>query len=49
MLHIAILIAEIILMILKEGLNVEDATNKVSIKSGVDYKLLYNKIQSKYK
>lgn len=49
MIHIANLIAEIILMILKEGLNVYDATMKVSKESGIDYKLLYNKIQSKYK
>lgn len=49
MIHIAILIAEIILIILKEGLNVEGATNKVSIKSGVDYKLLYMKMPNKYK
>ncbi|MDY3002777.1 MAG: hypothetical protein SOR73_14035 [Romboutsia timonensis] len=49
MIQIVILIAEIILMILKEGLNVDDATSKVSRKSGVDYKLLYNKIPNKYK
>ena len=49
MIHIAILIAEIMLMILKEGLNVEDATIKVSKTSGVDYKSLYNKIPDEYK
>ena len=49
MIKIVILIAEIILLILNEGLNLEDATSIVSKLSGVDYELLYNKIQSKYK
>lgn len=49
MIQIVILIAEIILIILNEGLSVENATSKVSNISGVDYELLYNKIQNKYK
>lgn len=49
MIQIVILIADIILLILNEGLSVENATSKVSKISGVDYELLYNKIQNKYK
>lgn len=49
MIQIVILIAEIVLMILKEGLSAEIATSKVSKLSGVDYKSLYNKIPNKYK
>lgn len=49
MIHIAILIVEIILMILKEGISIENATSKVSKSSGVDYKLLYEKALNKYK
>lgn len=49
MIQIVILIAEIVLMILKEGLSAETATSKVSKLSGVDYKSLYNKIPNKYK
>ncbi|MBC5998152.1 hypothetical protein H8923_15440 [Romboutsia hominis] len=49
MIQIAMLIAEIILMILKEGLSVESATSKVSKSSGIDYKSLYNRIPNKYK
>ncbi len=49
MIQIVILIAEIILLILNEGFSVENATSKVSKISGVDYELLYNKIQNKYK
>lgn len=49
MIQMAILIAEIILIILKEGLSVENATSKVSKISGIDYESLYNKIPNKYK
>ncbi|EJA6689691.1 TPA: hypothetical protein KQW76_002750 [Clostridioides difficile] len=49
MIHIAILIGEIILMLLKNNLSLEDATSKVSKSSGVDYKSLYDKIPNKYK
>ena len=49
MLPIAILIVEIILMILKEGISIENATSEVSKANGIDYELLYNKIPNKYK
>lgn len=49
MIQIVILIADIILLILNEGLSIENATSKVSKISGVDYELLYNKIPNKYK
>lgn len=49
MIQVVILIAEIILLILGEGLTVEGATSKVSKDSGVDYQSLYKKIPKKYK
>lgn len=49
MIPIAILIVEIILMILKEGISIENATSEVSKTNGIDYELLYNKIPNKYK
>lgn len=49
MIQILILIAEIVLMILKEGISAETATSKVSKLSGVDYQSLYNKIPDEYK
>ena len=49
MIQIAILIAEIVLMILKEGISIENAINEVSKENGIDYELLYNKIPNKYK
>ncbi|MDY3959614.1 hypothetical protein [Romboutsia timonensis] len=49
MIQIAILIAEIILMILKEGISIENATSEVSKANGIDYVSLYNKIPNEYK
>ena len=49
MIQIVMLIAEIILMILKEGLSAESATSIVSKLSGVDYKSLFDRIPNKYK
>ncbi len=49
MIQIVMLVAEIILMILKEDLSAESATSKVSKSSGIDYKSLYNRIPNKYK
>ena len=49
MIQIAILIAEIILMILKEDISIENATNEVANENGIDYESLYNKIPSEYK
>lgn len=49
MIQLVILIAEIILLILREGLTVESAISKVSKDSGVDYQSLYRKVPNKYK
>lgn len=49
MIQVVILIAEIILLILREGLTAEGATSKVSKDSGVDYQSLYRKVPNKYK
>lgn len=49
MIQIAILIAEIILMILKEGISIENATSEVCKANGIDYESLYNKILNEYK
>lgn len=49
MIPIAILIVEIILMILKEGISIENAISEISKANGIDYELLYNKIPNEYK
>lgn len=49
MIQVVILIAEIILLILREGLTAEGATSKVSKYSGTDYQSLYRKVPDKYK
>ena len=49
MIQIVILIAEIILLVLNEGLSIENAISKVSKYSGVDYQSLYRKVPNKYK
>ena len=49
MIQIAILMAEIVLMILKEGISIEKATSEVCKANGIDYESLYNKIPNEYK